>query len=48
MYLKAKKTDAEWTITAKNEHAKEMIEILQESLDKVKSYKQQQPEGEEF
>ena len=44
MYLMAKKNEAEWTITAKNKHTEEMLKILQESLDKVKSYKQQQPE----
>lgn len=41
MYLKAKKSEAEWTTTAKDEHAKEMLEILKESLEKVKSYGQQ-------
>lgn len=41
MYLKAKRSDAEWTTTAKDQHAKEMLEILKESLEKVKSYEQQ-------
>lgn len=48
MYLKAKKNDAEWTITAKDKHTEEMLKILQESLDKVKSYGQHQIEGEEL
>lgn len=48
MYLKAKRSEAEWTTTAKDEHAKEMLEILNESLEKVKGYGQQQPEGEEL
>ena len=38
MYLKAKKSEAEWTAKAKDEHAEEMLEILKESLEKVKSY----------
>lgn len=40
MYLKAKKSEAEWTAKAKDEHAEEMLEILKESLEKVKSYGQ--------
>lgn len=41
MYLKAKKSEAEWTTKAKDEHAEEMLAILNESLEKVKSYGQQ-------
>lgn len=41
MYLKAKKSEAEWTTISKDEHAKEMLAILNESLEKVKSYGQQ-------
>lgn len=41
MYLKAKKSEAEWTTEAKDEHAEEMLEILKESLERVKSYGQQ-------
>lgn len=41
MYLKAKRNEAEWTIDAKNEHSEEMLSILKESLEKVKSYGQQ-------
>lgn len=41
MYLKAKKSEAEWTTRAKDEHAEEMLAILNESLEKVKSYGQQ-------
>lgn len=40
MYLKAKGSDAEWTITAKDEHATEMMDILKQSIEKVKSYGQ--------
>lgn len=40
MYLKAKGNDAEWTVTAKDEHSEEMLKILNESLEKVKSYGQ--------
>lgn len=47
MYLKAKKNEAEWTTIAKNEHAKDMLEILKESLDKVKSYEEQSYENGE-
>lgn len=48
MYLRAKGNEAEWDITAKDAHAKEMLEILNESLEKVKVYGQQQSEGEEL
>ncbi len=41
MYLKAKKSEAEWTVIAKNEHSDEMLAILKESLEKVKKYGQQ-------
>lgn len=41
MYLKAKRSDAEWTVIAKEEHSNEMLAILKESLEKVKSYGQQ-------
>lgn len=41
MYLKAKKSEAEWTEIAKNEHSDEMLAILKESLEKVKKYGQQ-------
>lgn len=41
MYLKAKKSEAEWAPIAKDEHAEEMLAILNESLEKVKSYGQQ-------
>lgn len=41
MYLKAKKSDEEWTAVAKDEHSEEMLAILKESLEKVKSYGQQ-------
>lgn len=40
MYLKAKGSDSEWTITAKNEHAREMMDILKQSIEKIKSYGQ--------
>lgn len=48
MYLKAKGNDAEWTVKAKNEHVKEMLQILKESLEIVKSYGQGESEREEF
>lgn len=38
MYLKAKKSEAEWTIDAKERHSDEMLAILKESLEKVKKY----------
>lgn len=41
MYLKAKRSDAEWTTTAKDQHAEEMLQILNESLERIKSYGQQ-------
>lgn len=41
MYLKAKKSEAEWTTISKDEHSEEMLAILNESLEKVKSYGQQ-------
>lgn len=41
MYLKAKRSESEWTITAKDNHAKEMLQILNESLERVKTYGQQ-------
>ena len=41
MYLKAKRSEAEWTVIAKNEHSDEMLAILKESLEKVKQYGQQ-------
>ena len=41
MYLKAKRSEAEWTTTAKDQHAEEMLQILNESLERVKSYGQQ-------
>lgn len=41
MYLKAKRSEAEWTTLAKDEHTEEMLAILKESLEKVKSYGQQ-------
>lgn len=40
MYLKAKGNESEWDINAKDSHAKEMLEILNESLEKVKGYGQ--------
>lgn len=40
MYLKAKKSEAEWTTIAKDEHAEEMLAILKESLEKVQKYGQ--------
>lgn len=48
MYLRAKGNEAEWDIKAKDAHAREMLEILNESLEKIKGYGQQQPEGEEL
>lgn len=48
MYLKAKRNEAEWTVGAKDEHCEEMLAILKESLEKVKTYGQQQSEGEEL
>lgn len=50
MYLKAKGSDAEWTVDAKDIHAKEMLKILNESLEKIKSLSngQQQSEREEL
>lgn len=42
MYLKAKGSDAEWTVTAKDAHAEEMRKILNESLEKVKGYGQRE------
>lgn len=41
MYLKAKRSEAEWTIIAKDEHSEEMLTILKESLEKVRTYGQQ-------
>lgn len=41
MYLKAKNNPAEWSVATKNEHADEMLAILNESLEKVKEYEQQ-------
>ncbi len=41
MYLKAKRSESEWTITAKDNHAEEMLKILNESLERVKAYGQQ-------
>lgn len=41
MYLKAKRSEAEWTTIAKDEHAEEMLAILKESLEKVQKYGQQ-------
>ena len=41
MYLKAKKSETEWTVKAKDEHSEEMLTILKECLEKVKSYEQQ-------
>lgn len=41
MYLKAKRSEAEWTTTAKDQHAEEMLQILNESLERIKSYGQQ-------
>lgn len=41
MYLKAKRSEAEWTIIAKDEHSEEMLTILKESLEKVRKYGQQ-------
>lgn len=41
MYLRAKGNEAEWDIKAKDAHAKEMLEILNESLERVKAYGQQ-------
>ena len=41
MYLKAKRSVEEWTVKAKDEHSEEMLTILKESLEKVKSYGQQ-------
>lgn len=41
MYLKAKRSEAEWTTIAMDNHAKEMLQILNESLERVKSYGQQ-------
>lgn len=38
MYLKAKGNDAEWTVEAKDQHAEEMLKILNESLERVKGY----------
>ncbi|MCM1140019.1 MAG: DUF262 domain-containing HNH endonuclease family protein [Muribaculum sp.] len=48
MYLKAKRSEAEWTTTAKDEHAEEMLQILNESLEIVKSYEQGESEGKEL
>lgn len=48
MYLKAKGNDAEWTATAKNEHAEEMLKILEESLEEVKGYELQHSEEAGF
>ena len=42
MYLRAKGNEAEWDIKAKDAHAKEMLEILNESLEKVKGYGQRE------
>lgn len=41
MYLRAKRSEAEWTVTTKNEHSEEMLKILNESIEKVKSYGQE-------
>ena len=40
MYLKAKRSEAEWTTTAKDQHAEEMLQILNESLERIKFYGQ--------
>lgn len=41
MYLKAKRSDVEWTVIAKDEHSEEMLSILNESLEKVRYYESQ-------
>lgn len=38
MYLKAKRSEVEWTVEAKNVHSEEMLAILRESLEKASAF----------